>query len=195
MEDLRIAVFASGQGSNARAIFRALQYEDGVEARLLLSDRSCGAIDVAREEGVEAVRLSKKERNDGVTMLSVLRERGIGMIVLAGYFRKVPQEVVEAYRDRILNVHPALLPKFGGKGMYGERVHQAVLDAGESKSGISVHLVDEEYDRGAVLFQKECEVRPEDDADTLAERVKALEHEHYPRVVLEKARELMKAES
>lgn len=146
-------------------------------------------------EGVEVVRLSKKERNDGVTMLSVLRDRRIGMIVLAGYFRKVPEEVVEAYRDRILNVHPALLPKFGGKGMYGERVHRAVLDAGESKSGISVHLVDEEYDRGAVIFQQECEVRPEDDADTLAERVKALEHEHYPRVVLEKARELMKAES
>ena len=116
-------------------------------------------------------------------VLAMLRRRGADLIVLAGFLWLVPTEIIEAFKGRIVNIHPALLPEFGGRGMYGDRVHAAVLAAGREKSGITVHLVNEVYDSGDIIFQAECPVLPDDDVRSLAERVHALEYEHYPRVI------------
>lgn len=195
MERVRIALFASGTGSNAEALFEELRSQPWIEAGLLLSDRAeAGALDKARKEGISTRVLTGSEVKDGERILDILQEAGIDLIVLAGYFRKVPEEVVAAYRGRILNVHPALLPDFGGQGMYGNKVHRAVLDAGAEQSGITVHLVDEIYDNGAILLQKECPVYENDTAETLGERVKELEHRYYPQEVIERAKALLDRE-
>lgn len=195
MEQVRIAFFASGTGSNAKAVLDRLRPHSELVPALMLSDRKdAGALEIARREGFPCRVLSAEERKDGELLCSLLREQDIHLIVLAGYFKKIPPELIEAYRDRILNIHPALLPDFGGKGMYGLNVHEAVLKAGKEKSGITVHLVDEHYDNGAVLLQKECPVLPDDTPESLAERVKALEHEYYPQVVLEEAVKLLEKE-
>jgi formyltetrahydrofolate-dependent phosphoribosylglycinamide formyltransferase len=178
----RVAVFASGHGSNLEALFEAL--EDRAEAVIVLvaSDRAgARALERARARGVEAVVLSPDDED---TMLAALGRARVDWIVLAGYLKRVPTGVVRRYRNRILNIHPALLPAHGGKGMYGERVHRAVIEAGESTSGASVHLVDEEYDRGPVVAQESVAVLPEDTPATLAARVLEIEHRLLPAVVL-----------
>ena len=146
---IRIAVLASGRGSNLEALFESLS-----------------------------------GREDAAGMIDLLERSRVDWIVLAGYLKRVPAEVVRRYRGRILNVHPALLPRHGGKGMYGERVHRAVLAAGESRSGASVHLVDEEYDRGPVVAQREVPVLPDDTPTSLAARVLEVEHRLLPEVVV-----------
>ena len=179
---IRIAVFASGRGSNLEALFEALA--DRVDANIVLvaSDRSdAQALDRARARGVEATVLPPQDEG---AMLAALDDAGVDWIVLAGYLKRVPDGVVRRYRNRILNIHPALLPAHGGKGMYGERVHRAVLDAGEAMSGASVHLVDEEYDRGPVVAQEAVPVEPGDTPATLAARVLAVEHRLLPEVVV-----------
>ena len=189
---MNIAVFASGKGSNAQALLEALRERPGIEVELLLSDRKdAGALRLAEANGILNKALSPGEVKDGKALLSLLEKQDIHLIVLAGYFRKIPKEVVDSFRGRILNVHPALLPDHGGKGMYGTQVHKAVLDAGRKESGISVHRVDEIYDNGAILFQERCPVLDEDTPESLAERVKRLEHEHYPRIVIQEAEKLL----
>jgi formyltetrahydrofolate-dependent phosphoribosylglycinamide formyltransferase len=178
----RVAVFASGHGSNLEALFEAL--EDRAEAviALVASDRAgARALERARARRVEAVVLSPDDED---AMLAALARARVDWIVLAGYLKRVPTGVVRRYRNRILNIHPALLPAHGGKGMYGERVHRAVIEAGESTSGASVHLVDEEYDRGPVVAQESVAVLPEDTPATLAARVLEIEHRLLPAVVL-----------
>ena len=182
----RLAVFCSGTGSNFRALFRAVR-ERGLPAEMVLclSNRSqCGAFDFAREQGMETLHLSEKQFETheafASAMVAALRERGIDFILLAGYMRKVPDAVVAAWPDRILNIHPALLPKFGGEGMYGIHVHTAVIAAGETESGATVHLVNEEYDKGRIVLQGKVPVLPGDTPEVLAARVLECEHAVYP---------------
>jgi len=181
----RVAVFASGGGSNLQAIldyFTALGAQRAGEVVLVVSDRSdAPALNRARNANIEALVVDRAERGDA--LLNELVTRGVMVVVLAGYLRLVPSQVAQVYRGRMVNVHPALLPSFGGHGMYGERVHSAVLAAGAGISGATVHFVDEVYDRGAIIAQWPVPVSPNDSPATLAARVLAVEHLLYPRVV------------
>jgi phosphoribosylglycinamide formyltransferase 1 len=180
---MRVAVAVSGRGSNLQALLRALGPGAPARVVLVLSDRpDAGALERAREHGVPAEVLS--DPADAAEWLTRLERHGSELVVLAGYLKLVPAPVIVRFRDRILNIHPALLPAFGGKGMYGHRVHQAVLSSGAQESGATVHLVDEAYDHGLVLGQARVPVLPGDTPDRLAARVLAVEHRLLPAAVL-----------
>jgi phosphoribosylglycinamide formyltransferase 1 len=180
---MRIAVAISGRGSNLEALLGALGPSARAQVALVVSDRpEAAGLSRARDRRLPAEALSHPD--DGDEWLRLLWRFQIDLVVLAGYVKLVPAPVIAAYRGRIINIHPALLPAFGGKGMYGRRVHQAVLASGAQESGATVHLVDEVYDRGAVLAQGRVPVLPDDTVDTLAERVLAVEHRLLPAVVL-----------
>jgi len=183
---MNIGVFASGRGSNFQAILNAIQ-EGLLPARvvLVLSNKgAAGALEIARARSLAAVHLSQKQFPDegsfSAAMLHVLKEHNVQIVALAGYLKKIPLNVVREYRNRILNIHPALLPSFGGAGMYGHYVHEAVIASGAKLSGATVHLVDEEYDRGPIVLQKAVTVDALDTPETLAEKVLKIEHEIYP---------------
>jgi phosphoribosylglycinamide formyltransferase-1 len=182
----RLAVFCSGTGSNFRALQVAIvERRMPAEIVLCLSNRSqCGAFEFAEEHGIETLHLSEKQFGSfeefEEAMVRALKARGIDFILLAGYMRKVPLAVVAAFTDRMMNIHPALLPKFGGEGMYGIHVHAAVIAAGETESGATVHMVNEEYDKGRIVLQRKVPVLPEDTPELLAERVLECEHALYP---------------
>ena len=180
---MHVAVAVSGRGSNLEALLRALGPDAPARVVLVLSNRpDAPALDRAAGRGIATVTL--RDHADGDEWLSALERHRVDLLVLAGYLQLVPAEVVARYRGRILNVHPALLPGFGGKGMYGRRVHEAVLASGARESGATVHLVDEVYDRGTILGQARVPVLPGDDADSLAARVLELEHRLLPAAVL-----------
>ena len=173
-----IAVLASGRGSNLKALMDALGAGAPGRVALVVSDRpNAAALDRAREAGIPALHVAA---DDADGLLAALSGNGIGLVVLAGYLKRVPDTVTAAYRGRILNVHPALLPAFGGPGMYGARVHEAVLASGARVSGATVHVVDEQYDRGPIVAQWPVPVRPGDTPDSLAARVLAIEHRLLP---------------
>ncbi len=182
----RLAVFCSGTGSNFKALFHAIiERELPAEIVLCLSNRSqCGAVDFAKEYGIKTLHLSESQFGShddfARAMRSALQERQIDMILLAGYLRKIPDAVIAAYPEKIVNIHPSLLPQFGGHGMYGMRVHEAVIASGETRSGATVHFVNEEYDKGRIIMQNHVPVLPGDTAETLAERVLRCEHRLYP---------------
>jgi formyltetrahydrofolate-dependent phosphoribosylglycinamide formyltransferase len=188
MTRTRIAVLASGGGTNLQAI---LDHFDHLGARrhgevvVVASDRAAaGALDRARARQIAAEVVSAPGRDAGGALLADLLERhAVDLVALAGFLRRVPETVVARYAGRILNVHPALLPAFGGPGMYGARVHQAVLAAGVTVTGVSIHFIDEEYDRGTIIAQWPVPVLHGDDAATLASRVLRIEHLLYPRVI------------
>jgi phosphoribosylglycinamide formyltransferase-1 len=184
---LNLAVFGSGRGSNFQAILTALHQGKipKVAIRLVISNSSsAGILEIARTHCIPAVHLSQKQFSSddtyGDALFSLLEEHGVNFIVLAGYMKRVPARLVGAFRGSIVNIHPALLPKFGGTGMYGMRVHEAVLEAGEQESGATVHYVDEEYDHGEIIMQQRVPVMAGDTPGTLAARVLAAEHELYP---------------
>lgn len=184
---MRVAVAASGRGSNLEALLHALGPEAPARVVLVLSDRAAaGALTLARAHGVASQVLDDSANPD--EWLAALGRAHADLLVLAGYLKLVPAGVVERYRGRVVNIHPALLPAFGGRGMYGRRVHQAVLASGARESGASVHLVDEVYDRGEVLARARVPVLPGDDPDRLAARVLEAEHRLLPAVVLAAAR-------
>jgi formyltetrahydrofolate-dependent phosphoribosylglycinamide formyltransferase len=184
---MQIAVAISGRGSNLEALHRALEGSALARIAVVLSDRAdAGGLERAREWGVATEVLANP--SDGTGWLTILRRYEIALVVLAGYVRLVPANVIAAYRGRIVNVHPALLPAFGGKGMYGRRVHEAVLASGARESGATVHLVDEDYDHGAALAQARVPVLPGDTPEILAQRILQLEHRLLPAVVLAAAR-------
>ncbi|MXX53705.1 MAG: phosphoribosylglycinamide formyltransferase [Dehalococcoidia bacterium] len=186
---LPLGVLASHGGTNLQAIIDACA--DGsldAEIRVVISNNSRAmALERARRSNIPTAHLSSVTHPDPARLDAVITDtlttRGVELVALAGYMRKLGPRTLSRYRNRILNVHPALLPKFGGRGMYGERVHAAVLTAGESVSGVSVHLVDEEYDRGPVIAQAEVPVLPNDTPDTLAARVLEQEHVLYPQTI------------
>ena len=183
---MRLAVFASGSGSNFEAIARAVE-ADVLPARLALclSNRpGAGVFERAARFGVPTEALNPSDFAEGAdyadALLDVLRRYDVTFVALAGYLKKIPPDVVRAFPNRIINIHPALLPAFGGHGMYGRRVHQAVLDYGARWSGATVHVVDADYDTGPIVLQEPVPVRPEDTPETLAARVLEAEHRLYP---------------
>jgi phosphoribosylglycinamide formyltransferase-1 len=178
----RVAVAVSGRGSNLLALLQAFRGDSRVEVVLVLSNRpDAGGLSIAREHGIAVAVL--RDPADPQAWLGALGASRVDLLVLAGYLKLIPPTVVKAYAGRIVNLHPALLPRHGGPGMYGRRVHEAVLAAGDRESGATVHLVDEEYDRGAVLAQATVPVLPGDTAATLAERVLKVEHQLLPAAV------------
>ena len=183
---MNIAIFASGRGSNFQAILSAID-AGLLSARVtvLISNRSdAAALDIARTRKIQTSHLSQKmfpsEEALVEAMLNVLSQQRAELLVLAGYLKKIPLQVVRRYRNRIVNIHPALLPLFGGPGMYGHFVHEAVIASGVKVSGATVHLVDEEYDRGPIVMQKTVEIIQEDTPELLAAKVLKIEHEIYP---------------
>lgn len=185
-----IAIFASGNGTNAENIIRYFQGSEEVEVKLVLTNRQHAfALERARKLDVPCAYFGKEDWADGEPVLALLREQGIDFVVLAGFLARVPDCLLRAYPNKIVNIHPSLLPKFGGKGMYGDRVHEAVVAAGETESGITIHYINEHYDEGEVIAQYRCAVLPDDTAADVAAKVHALEYEYYPQVI---GREVMR---
>ena len=184
----KLAIFASGNGSNAQNITEHFKGSKNGCISLIISNKpDAYVLERASALGVPTAVLPREQltAENPVELLSLLEANGIDYIILAGYLLKIPAALVEAYPGRIINIHPALLPKFGGKGMYGRHVHQAVIDSAETESGITIHLVDSNYDSGSTLFQATCPVLPYDTADSLAERIHTLEKEHFARIIEE----------
>jgi formyltetrahydrofolate-dependent phosphoribosylglycinamide formyltransferase len=180
---MRIAVAISGRGSNLEALHQALTSGNAAEIVVVISDRvDAGGLERARRWGLSTEVLPSP--TDGAVWLALLQRYAVDLVVLAGYVKLVPANVIAAYRGRIVNVHPALLPEFGGRGMYGRRVHEAVLASGARETGATVHLVDEAYDHGATLAQARVPVLPGDTPELLAQRVLEVEHRLLPAVVL-----------
>lgn len=175
-----IALFVSGTGSNARKIIEYFQNNNQVNCPLLISNKSTApALQMATEHGLETMVLNRSDFYESEHLLSVLEKYDIHLLVLAGFLWLVPPYLVAAYPGAIINIHPALLPKYGGKGMYGSHVHQAVKAAGETESGITIHYVNEQYDEGDIIFQARCPLQPDDSPDQIAQRVLQLEHRYF----------------
>jgi len=197
-----IAIFASGAGSNAQKIIdhlnpnpspsRLLSGEKGdsktpnIRVVLIVSNNpEAGVLKIAEKENIPALIIEKERFTRGDAYIKELKEKNIDLIVLAGFLWKIPGSLLKAFPNRIINIHPALLPKYGGKGMYGMAVHEAVIAAKEKESGITIHYADELYDHGKIIFQAKCPVWENDTAESLAQRIHALEHEHYARIIEE----------
>lgn len=183
---VNLAIFASGNGTNAYNLIK--YFNRGVTAKIQLlvcNKPDAPVIQKAIDLGVNTLTPPKEELTAScpTALLSTLKSEKIDYIILAGYLLKIPQGLIDEYHNKIINIHPALLPKFGGKGMYGKYVHQAVVDAKESESGITIHLVDGHYDNGSILFQAKCTIGPNDTPDNVAAKVHLLEQEHFPAVV------------
>ena len=179
-----ITIFASGSGSNTENIIRYFRENEAIQVSLVLSNRSDAyVLERAHRLGVPCNVFPKEDWVAGDEILAVLQEYHIDFVVLAGFLVRVPDLLLHAYPNKIINIHPALLPKFGGKGMYGDRVHEAVVAAGEKKSGITIHYINERYDEGNIVFQAVCPVLPTDSPEDVAKKVHALEYEHFPRVI------------
>ena len=180
----RLAVFASGTGSNAQKIIDYFRNHPSVSIGVIVSNNpQAGVIDIAKAENIPCILIEREAFYRGHAYVHQLEENNIDFIVLAGFLWKVPPALIQAYPKKIINIHPALLPKYGGKGMYGRSVHQAVLDAKDPESGITIHYVDEWYDHGSIIYQARCPVGEEDTPETLAQKVHEMEHRHYSRVI------------
>ncbi len=195
----KIAIFASGAGSNAEQIITTsppapLQMERGeakneaneapyTVALVVCNKPGAGVLAIAEKAGIPSLLIEKERFFNGDNYLPQLQKHKIDFIVLAGFLWKIPLPVIHAYPKKIINIHPALLPKYGGKGMYGNKVHEAVIAAGENESGITVHYVDELYDHGEIIFQAKCAVDQNDTPETLAQKIHVLEHAHYSKVI------------
>jgi len=180
----RIAIFASGAGSNAARIIKYFQnHETTGIALIICNNPEAGVLSVASSANIPALLIEKERFFTGDGYVSELQSAAIDFIVLAGFLWKIPQTVIDAFPDAIINIHPALLPNYGGRGMYGLKVHAAVIAAGDKESGITIHYIDEHYDNGDIIFQDKCAVSQSDTPETLAAKVHQLEHHHYPRVI------------
>lgn len=179
-----IAVFASGAGSNAAQIIDRFRSHPTINVALIVCNKpGAGVLAIAAAKNISFLLIEKEKFFFGDAYIKELKENEIDFIVLAGFLWKIPTTLIKAFPDKIINIHPALLPKYGGKGMYGQHVHQAVIDNKETESGITIHYVNEVYDNGKTIFQATCPVLSTDTAISLARRVAALEHEHYPAVI------------
>jgi phosphoribosylglycinamide formyltransferase-1 len=184
MTKKRLAIFASGSGSNAEKIADYFAGRTDIEISLILSNNpQAGVIARARRFQIPVVLFDRKTFYDTHRIIEILQNERIDLIVLAGFMMLIPEAMVQAFPEKIVNIHPALLPKYGGKGMYGHFVHEAVVAAQELESGISIHFVNERYDEGDIIFQATCEVTPTDTPEEVAKKVQVLEHQHYPQVV------------
>lgn len=188
---LRLAVFASGTGSNAEKLIQYFKTSELAQVTLIVCNKAgAGVLAIAEKEGVLSIIIEKETFFRGDGYVPYLKEHAIDFIVLAGFLWKMPQSLIDAYPRRIVNIHPALLPKYGGKGMYGQYVHEAVLNAGEVESGITIHYVDEHYDSGDIIFQTACPILPGDKPGDIAQRIHHLEHAYYPKVIEDLLKEL-----
>lgn len=182
----KIAIFASGSGSNAENIANYFSESDYAQVSLIVANNpNAYVLERAKKLDIESIVINKVQFMEADGLIAELQKREIDFIVLAGFLLLVPQKLIDAYPGRIVNIHPALLPKYGGKGMYGDRVHEAVVAAGEKESGITIHLIDCDYDKGTTFFQATCPVLPEDTPHDVATKVHALEYEHFPHVIEE----------
>ena len=181
-----IAVLASGSGTNAENIIRYFREKGSACVALVLTNRqNAFVLERAKGLGVPCVWFAKSDWESGELVLSTLREHDIDFVVLAGFLARVPDNILHAYPNKMINIHPSLLPKFGGKGMYGDRVHEAVIASGEKESGITIHYTNEHYDEGGIICQQKCPVLPGDTPEELAQRIHRLEYEYYPKVIEE----------
>jgi len=186
-----IAIFASGSGTNAENLIKFFRTSSYGKVRLVLSNRAnAGVLNRAQLLEVETFVFTREQFYQTEDVLGILMERDIDFIVLAGFLWLVPDYLLKPFENRVVNIHPALLPKFGGKGMYGSHVHRAVIEAGEPESGISIHYVNQKYDEGDIIFQARCAVDRDDTPDSLAEKVHELEYEYFPEVVEELLKKL-----
>lgn len=189
---IKIAIFASGSGSNAENIINYFSSNSEIEIPLILSNKADAYVhERAKKFNIPSFTFSRADLNETDIVLNILAENEVDFIVLAGFLLKVPAYLIQAYPNKIINIHPALLPKYGGKGMYGEHVHEAVVANGEKESGITIHYVNENYDEGNIIFQSKCEVLSSDTADDVAEKVHRLEYAHFPRVIDETIRKML----
>ena len=180
----KIAVFASGSGSNAENIANYFADNMDVSVVLVISNNPlAGVHDRVKRLNIPSVTYTKEELADGHEIIKKLAEYKVDWIVLAGYLKKIPETILNAYPGKIVNIHPALLPKYGGKGMYGMRVHEAVVAAGDNETGITIHYINENYDEGQIIFQARCSVEPSDTPENVAAKVHLLEYKYYPEVI------------
>ena len=179
-----LAIFASGNGSNAEAVIEYFKTHPAIKVALVVTNNpEAGVIKIAHRNKVISAIVSKNALNDPEILGRLLTALNIDMIVLAGFLQLVPEYLLQRYPQRIINIHPALLPKHGGKGMYGIKVHQAVLAAGDTQTGITIHFVNEHYDEGEVILQKATGLESADTAETVARKVQLLEHEWLPQTI------------
>jgi phosphoribosylglycinamide formyltransferase-1 len=179
-----IAIFASGSGTNAQNIIEYFKDNTEIEISLVLSNRNDALVlERARQFGVPTFTFDRVTFYETHDVLAVLMRHNIDLIVLAGFLWLVPKYLTEKYHGRIINIHPALLPKYGGKGMYGMRVHESVIGSGDNESGITIHYVNEKYDDGAIIFQAKCNIETGDTAQSLAQKIHLLEYKHFPVVI------------
>ncbi|MCW3093008.1 MAG: phosphoribosylglycinamide formyltransferase [Ferruginibacter sp.] len=186
---IRVAIFASGAGSNAQKIIEqmylsAKKGEEVFRVDLIVSNKpDAGVLSIAAKNNIDTLLIDKERFFRGDGYVAELKKAGIQFIILAGFLWKVPVSLIRAFPNKIVNIHPALLPKYGGKGMYGDKVHAAIIAAGEKESGITIHYVDELYDHGNIIFQATCSVSENDTPETLAQKIHLLEHKHFPEVI------------
>lgn len=186
MKQARLAILLSGNGSNAEVIFRHFQHHTAIKVGMVLSNNpDAFGLERARKFSIPAKVFTRAQFRESEEVLHWLTEAGITHLVLAGFLWLIPAYLIRAFPHRIINIHPALLPRFGGKGMYGMKVHEAVKEAQDAQTGITIHEVDEKYDEGRTLFQAVCDIDISDTPKDIAEKVQRLEHLHYPRVIEE----------
>jgi len=179
----RLAILATGSGSNAEKIMEHFAHSSKGKVVLVAANKTtAGVLTRAQKFGVPTLTFTRQELEEGL-LLEKLQEAQVDWVILAGFLLKVPDALIRAFPNRMVNIHPALLPKYGGKGMYGHHVHEAVKDAGDTESGITIHLVNEHYDEGKIIFQAATSLLPEDSAETIATKVLALEHRYYAEVI------------
>lgn len=181
---MNVAIFASGNGTNAQRIIEYFSSDQQIKIVLVLSNKKDAfVLQRAQHLSVPTFCFTGYELKNTSIVLDKLIEFNIDFIVLAGFMIMIPESLIKLFPDKIINIHPALLPKYGGKGMFGDKVHHAVIEAKEKESGISIHYVNEKYDEGTIIFQGKCEVTPNDTPETLAARIHGLEHKYYPEII------------
>lgn len=192
MNNINLAIFASGAGSNAQNIVNYFADNKNIHVKALLCNNP-NAYVLERLEGSvkETIIFTREELQKSEKIEKFLADNQIDLIILAGFLLKIPENIINKFQSRIINIHPALLPKYGGKGMYGMNVHNAVIESHEKVSGITIHLVDEVYDNGKSLFQAECSIDENESAESLAAKIHELEQKHFPRVIEEYIRKLL----
>ena len=179
----RIAIFASGEGTNTQNLIDYFRGSDVTIVLIVCNNPTANVLKRAERNGLPTLLIEREAFYTGDSILKKLLAEKIDLIVCAGFLWKIPDNILRAFPNKIVNVHPALLPKFGGKGMYGLNVHKAVIDAGEKESGITIHYLNEHYDEGKIILQKKCEIASNETPETLAQKVQKLEHEWYPKTI------------
>ena len=182
----KIAIFASGSGSNTQSIIEYFQQKENIEIALIMCNKSNAfVVQRAQKLGVKCIVFNSETFKNNLGFLDILSKYEVNWIVLAGFLLKIPEYIIEDFQDKIINIHPALLPKYGGKGMYGMNVHRSVIENNETESGISIHYVNKNYDEGKMIFQASCAINAGDSPEDLANKIRLLEHQYYPKVIEE----------